>query len=73
MNIKISDPEMLSQSLKQDTVDIPDCYGEFNKENKLCSGYCSIAIKCCVLYNKTPKVDILEKLLINNQYAVKLN
>ncbi len=63
---------MINQSFKKDSIDVPDCYGEFNKENKLCSQYCSISIKCCVLYSKSPKIDILEKLLIHNQYAIKL-
>lgn len=72
MEIKSSDPILINQSLKVDSIDIPDCFGEFNKENRLCSTYCSLSIKCCVLFNKNPKIDILEKLLIHNQYAVKL-
>lgn len=73
MEIKQSDPIMINQNLHEDSVDIPDCYGEFNKENKLCIEYCSISIKCCILHTKSPKIDILEKLLIHNQYAIKLN
>lgn len=72
MEIKSSDPILISQGLKKDSIDIPDCFGEFNKENRLCAQYCSMSIKCCVLYNKNPKIDILEKLLIHNQYALKL-
>ena len=72
MEIKSSEPIMINQSVKKDSLDIPDCYGEFNKDNKLCAQYCSISIKCCVLYGKSPKIDILEKLLIHNQYAIKL-
>lgn len=73
MEIKKIDQILVENTLKKDSIDIPDCYGEYNKTNKLCSDYCSIAIKCCVLASKTPKIDILEKLLINNHYAVKLN
>ncbi len=73
MFIKDSDPVLLNKPSKKDSIDTPDCYGEFNKANKLCSQYCSISIKCCILYNRNPKIDILEKLLIHNQYAVKLN
>ncbi len=58
--------------IKIDSLDIPDCFGEFNKKNRLCSKYCSISIRCCIMHNQNPKIDILEKLLIQNQYAIKL-
>lgn len=58
---------------KKDGLDTPDCFGEFNKKNKLCSTYCSISIKCCVMRTRHPKIDILEKLLLHNDYAIKPN
>ncbi|MCP3873677.1 MAG: hypothetical protein GY699_11045 [Desulfobacteraceae bacterium] len=73
MEIKQLDQIIIKNICKKDSVDIPDCFGEFNKKNRLCSTYCSISIKCCVLQNKNPKIDILEKLLIHNQYAIKLH
>jgi hypothetical protein len=73
MEIKQLEQIFINKSIKKDSIDIPDCYGEFNKKNRLCFKYCSISIKCCVLQNKSPKIDILEKLLIHNQYAVKLH
>lgn len=75
MDIKQADADsiMFNTSPKKDAIDTPDCYGEYNRENRLCSKYCSISIKCCVLQNKHPKIDILEKLLIHNHYAVKLH
>jgi len=73
MEIKQLDKIEINNSLKKDTIDTPDCYGEFNKKNRLCSNYCSISIKCCILHNKHPKIDILEKLLIHNHYAIKLH
>jgi len=72
MEIKQLDQILIKNSNKKDALDIPDCFGDFNKKNKLCSTYCSISIRCCVLHNKSPKIDILEKLLIHNQYAIKL-
>jgi len=73
MEIKQLDQIIINTSLKQDSIDIPDCFGDFNKKHKLCSTYCSISIKCCILRNKNPKIDILEKLLIHNHYAIKLH
>ena len=59
--------------IKSDSMDIPDCFGEYDKENKLCVKYCALSIKCCVMQTRHPKVDILEKLLIHNDYSVKPN
>jgi hypothetical protein len=64
---------LVDSSIKKDSIDIPDCFGEYNKKNRLCSTYCSISIRCCILQNKHPKIDILEKLLISNEYAAKLH
>jgi hypothetical protein len=71
MKIKQLGQIIVDTSGKRDSIDTPDCFGEYNKTNKLCSGYCSISIKCCILNNKNPKIDILEKLLIHNQSTVK--
>lgn len=73
MEIKQLDQILVNHTEKDDSIDIPDCFGEFNKKNRLCNSYCSISIRCCVLQNKQPKIDILERLLIDNQYAVKLH
>ena len=73
MEIKQMGSIQINNSFKKDSIDIPDCFGEFNQKNKLCSTYCSISIKCCVLHTKNPKIDILEKLLVHNQYAIKLH
>ena len=73
MEIKQLDQIFSNNSFKKDTIDTPDCFGDFNKKSKLCAKYCSISIKCCILHNKSPKIDILEKLLTHNQYAIKLN
>ncbi|MCF8126332.1 MAG: hypothetical protein K9J51_08945, partial [Desulfotignum sp.] len=56
---------------KQDSMDIPECFGEFSKNNRLCISYCAISIRCCIMQSKHPKIGILEKLLIHNQYAPK--
>jgi len=72
MEIKQLDQILINDSNKKDGLDIPDCFGDFNKKNKVCADYCSISIRCCVMHNKMPKIDILEKLLIHNHYALKL-
>lgn len=73
MEIKKLEQIIITTSAKQDSIDMPDCFGEFNKKNKLCANYCSISIRCCVMRGRNPKIDILEKLLIHNHYAIKMN
>ncbi len=73
MEIKLLDDIISNPCAKKDSIDTPECFGDFNKHNKLCSTYCAISIKCCVLHSRSPKIDILEKLLIHNQYAIKPN
>jgi hypothetical protein len=72
MKIKQFDQITINKSLKTDSIDTPDCFGEFKKKNKLCSQYCCVAIKCCVMHNKNSKIDIIEQLLTHNHYAIKL-
>ena len=72
MKIKQFDQIAINKSLKTDSIDTPDCFGEFKKKNKLCSQYCCVAIKCCVIHNKNSKIDIIEQLLTHNHYAIKL-
>ena len=73
MEIKYSDQDHVTDFFIDDTIDTPDCFGQFNKKRKICFGNCPIAIKCCVLKNKAPKGDLLEKLLIQNYYPIKPN
>lgn len=73
MEIKQVDQILINPPERQDSIDTPECFGEFSKNNKLCANYCSLSIKCCVLRSRNPKIDILEKLLIHNQFAAKPN
>ncbi|MCF8126118.1 MAG: hypothetical protein K9J51_07835, partial [Desulfotignum sp.] len=41
---------------KQDSMDIPECFGEFSKNNRLCISYCAISIRCCIMQSKHPKI-----------------
>ncbi|MDD9304272.1 MAG: hypothetical protein HUK40_18760 [Desulfobacter sp.] len=72
MEIKL-DRVLEENQVKKDSLDVPECFGEYDKESKLCFKYCAISIKCCVMQHRHPKVDILEKLLIYNDYSLKPN
>ncbi|WDP88891.1 MAG: hypothetical protein HUN04_03725 [Desulfobacter sp.] len=73
MEIKLLDQIFDQDPIREDSIDVPDCFGEYDKKNKLCLGHCAIAIKCCVTQAQHPKTDLLEKLLSYNDYSVKPN
>jgi hypothetical protein len=59
--------------IQDDTVDIPDCYGSFTIESQLCAKYCALSIRCCLMHNRYPEVDILDRLLRYNHPAIKIH
>ena len=73
MEIKFKNNIFAKHSARKDSLDTPECFGEYDKHSKLCATYCGLSIKCCVVQARNPKIDILEKLLIHNQYAIKLH
>ncbi len=73
MIIKQLDEIIETHQGRQDSIDMPECFGEYHKKNKLCIKYCAVAMKCCIQKSKNPNMDILERLLIQNHYAAKLH
>ena len=56
---------------KADSLDTPECFGEFSKTNRMCHTHCAVSIQCCLMHSVHPKIDLFEKLLIHNQFAPK--
>jgi len=56
---------------KTDSMDTPECFGEFTKTNRMCHTYCAVSIRCCLMHSIHPKIGLFEKLLIHNEYAPK--
>ena len=54
-----------------DTSDTPDCFGEFDKSDKVCFKHCSVSLKCTVEKINNPKIDILDKLINLEYYQLK--
>ena len=73
MEIKLLDQLSDQDPVTEDSIDVPDCFGEYDKKNKLCLHHCGISIKCCVMHAQHPRADLLEKLLIYNDYSPKPN
>jgi hypothetical protein len=59
--------------IRDDTIDMPDCYGSFTVESQLCAKYCALSIRCCLMRNRYPEMDILDRLLRYNHPAVKIH
>ncbi len=49
--------------IKYDSIDIPECFGSFSKREKVCRGYCGLAMKCCVLKGFHPGAELLDMIL----------
>jgi hypothetical protein len=54
-----------------DSLDIPDCFGEFDKADKICFNHCSVPLKCITEKINNPKIDILDKLINLEYYPLK--
>ncbi len=54
-----------------DSLDVPDCFGEFDKTDKICSDFCSVPLKCTAEKITNPKIDILDKLINLEYYPLK--
>lgn len=73
MDIMPSEHKLPRNLIRTDSIDIPDCFGEYNKKNKLCFKYCTLSIRCCILHSRHPKLDLLDTLLNHNRFAIKMN
>jgi len=51
------------QYVTLDSIDEPDCFGEFSKKDKLCVKYCAMSIRCALETGKNPKTDILDQIM----------
>ncbi len=54
-----------------DSLDIPDCFGEFDKTDKVCFEHCTVSLKCITEKNFNPKIDILDRLINLEYYQIK--
>jgi len=62
---------IFSRSSRDDSLDMPDCFGEFDKSDKICSHHCSTSLRCIAEQISNPKVDILDKLINLEYYPLK--
>ncbi len=58
--------------LKEDSEDELECFGEFSKNDIICTHYCSASIRCAIEHNSNPKLDLFEHLLNLNFFPAKM-
>ena len=54
---------IMENSPMEDSVDNLECFGEFCKEDRMCTKYCAYSIRCAVEQSQNPKIDIFDHLL----------
>ncbi|MCP4114981.1 MAG: hypothetical protein GY737_06155 [Desulfobacteraceae bacterium] len=60
-------------SVIEDSSDNLDCFGEFSKEDKICTTYCSYSIRCAIEQSQNPRVDILDHILTMDFFPAKIH
>ncbi|MEA1967713.1 MAG: hypothetical protein U9N77_05800 [Thermodesulfobacteriota bacterium] len=53
----------LKEDLKEDSLDDLDCFGEFDKNERICVKYCGVSIRCAIEKIHNPKIDILDHIM----------
>lgn len=55
----------------EDSRDDLDCFGEFSKEDKVCTTYCSCSICCAIEQSQNPRFDVLDHILTMDFYPIR--
>jgi len=72
-NLKIDQihPKDKKHGLREDVIDELDCFGEFDKNDRICTKYCGVSIRCAIERTQNPKVDILDHILEMDFYILQ--
>jgi hypothetical protein len=73
MKLYHNDQFITDGELIEDSRDSLDCFGEFNKNNIICTKYCSDSISCAIEHGQNPGFDILEHILTMDIYQARMN
>lgn len=49
-----------------------DCFGDYSKNNKLCTEHCAIKLRCAIEQNNNIRIEILEELMASEESQAKL-
>ena len=63
---------MVEETIREDVQDIPDCFGEFCKTDRMCTSYCAASIQCAVEHSLHPKVDLFDQLMHLNYFPARM-
>lgn len=57
--------------LREDVIDELDCFGEFDKNDRICTKYCGVSIRCAIERTENPKMDILDHIMEMDCYTLQ--
>ena len=60
-------------SAMEDAVDDLECFGEFSRDDKICTTYCSCSIQCAIEQSHNPRVDFLDHILTLDFYHATIH
>ncbi|MEA2059381.1 MAG: hypothetical protein U9P10_02435 [Thermodesulfobacteriota bacterium] len=72
-NLKIDQihPKDKKHGLKEDVIDELDCFGEFDKNDRICTRYCGVSIMCAIERTQNPKMDIFDHIVEMDFYILQ--
>ncbi|SLM30017.1 conserved hypothetical protein [Desulfamplus magnetovallimortis] len=68
-----NDDFFMDDDLPDDSRDCLDCFGEFSRQNTICTKYCSDSIRCAIEHHQNPAIDILEHILEMEFFPARMN
>jgi hypothetical protein len=73
MKFKRIDQEPGDTSVRADSMDNLECFGEYSKGDAVCTRYCAMAIRCAVEHDQNPRIDLLDHLLTLDFFPAKIH
>ena len=68
-----SDNDRSTRNSRVDSIDDLECFGEFSRNDKVCTNYCSCSIQCAIEQNQNPGIDFFDQILNLNFYPARIN
>lgn len=54
------------------TIEQAECFGDYDRNNPLCSNYCVLRIRCAIEQDNNMRNELLEELFASEGTSVKL-
>jgi hypothetical protein len=68
-----TDDILVDDSAIDDSRDDLECFGEFSRDDKICTTYCSCSIRCAIEQSQNPRVDIFDHILTLDFFPARMH